>query len=102
MMYTFGKVRGVHSDAYFDDELVNNLLPKRIEYFAKNGIKIKKCVSGKRDSAAISEEGDLWVFGYDIGYNWSGPSKVSLPQNTAAWKVAMGNVDNYVIVQKRN
>jgi alpha-tubulin suppressor-like RCC1 family protein len=44
--------------------------PKKVEWFAKRGIKVKDIVLGELHSLALSEDGDIYTWGYGgkVGY----------------------------------
>lgn len=68
-LYTFGSGNwGVLGHG--DEKSVLFLEPKIVDYFKKNFIKIKKVALGDFHSLALSEEGDLysWGFGGDKGF----------------------------------
>ncbi len=37
--------------------------PKKVEYFEKNGIKVKKIIAGMYHTGALTAEGDLYTWG---------------------------------------
>ena len=41
---------------------------KKIQYFEKNNIKIKDIVAGERHTIALSENGEVYTFGYGKKY----------------------------------
>merc|ERR1712228_180507 len=75
--------------------------PKIIDFFSKNGIKGKDCTAGGYFSAVISQNDELYMFGYNFNYELglndktdrSTPTKLKLSENVSVKKVFMG--ENY-------
>lgn len=74
----FGESAGAlgHGDS------LHRAMPKKVGYFAKNGIKIKQIAAGRYHSVALSEEGDIYTWGRGA-YGTLGTGKKS-PSNTPA------------------
>ena len=79
---------------------VNEKLPRRIEYFYKNNIKIVQCAAGWRHSIVLSNELNVYTFGHnDHGQLGTGDMKSSsiprlidtLPRNEIRHVAAGGN-----------
>ncbi len=62
-LYTFGKGdKGKLGHGNYDE--VSYKDPQLVSYFAKNYIKVKKISFGESHSMALSEDGDLYTWGY--------------------------------------
>ncbi len=62
-LYTFGDAyKGVLGHG--NDLKISYRTPKLVQYFAKNKIKVKKIFFGDAHSLALSEDGDLYSWGY--------------------------------------
>ena len=62
-LYTFGAGSwGVLGHG--NEKTVNPQAPKKVEFFERKGIKIKDCKLGEYHSIALSEDGDVYTWGY--------------------------------------
>jgi alpha-tubulin suppressor-like RCC1 family protein len=60
-LFTFGN--GSFGELGHNDAGKSHSVPKRVEFFAKNNLKVKSVGCGKNFTAALTEDGDVWTWG---------------------------------------
>eukprot|EP01083_Nonionella_stella_P080552 221420_1 len=107
-LYAFGN--GEYGQLGHGDDTTNQYTPKMVEYFQKIDIKIAKCYSGSYHSAALSDNGDLYVFGSgssgELGLgknaNMDIPMKLEYFRNKLIYSVSLGCAMSAVIAADRD
>ena len=61
-LYTFG--RGSYGALGHNDGEKSHVEPKEVEFFTRNGLKVIDISCGEASSIALTEDGDVWTWGY--------------------------------------